>query len=97
MHSQDELKQAIVSGATLVGINNRDLDTFDVDLETSFDLLPHVPPLVTAVAESGLSAPEHLARLRQTRCDAVLLGEVFMRSTDPAATLAGLARAAAGS
>ena len=97
VHSRDELKRAIVSGATLVGINNRDLDTFEVDLETSFELLPHVPPLVTAVAESGLSAPEHLARLRQTRCDAVLVGEVFMRSPDPAATLTALAQAAAGS
>jgi len=97
VHSRDELRRAIVSGATLVGINNRDLDTFELDLETSFELLPHVPPLVTAVAESGLSAPEHLARLRQTRCDAVLVGEAFMRSPDPAATLATLARAAAGS
>jgi indole-3-glycerol phosphate synthase len=58
--------------------------------------MPRVPPLVTAVAESGISTPEDLARLRATRCDAVLMGEVFMTSPDPAATLATLGAAARG-
>jgi indole-3-glycerol phosphate synthase len=52
--------------------------------------------LVTAVAESGISTPADLARLRRTRCDAVLMGEVFMTSPDPAATLASLIAAARG-
>jgi indole-3-glycerol phosphate synthase len=59
-------------------------------------LLPRVPPLVTTVAESGLSTPQDLARVRATRCDAVLMGEVFMTSSDPGATLASLVAAARG-
>lgn len=96
VHDADELTRALRAGATLVGINNRDLRTFAVDLEVSLALLPQVPPAVTAVAESGLSSPEHLTRLRATRCDAALMGEVFMTSADPAATLATLAAAARG-
>jgi indole-3-glycerol phosphate synthase len=96
VHSEDELRGAVMAGATLVGVNNRDLRTFEVDLETSLRLIPRVPPLVTAVAESGLSTPADLARLRAIRCDAVLMGEVFMTSTDPALTLATLAAAAQG-
>jgi len=96
VHTVDELSGALRAGATLVGINNRDLRTLEVDLETSIALLPRVPPLVTAVAESGIAAPEDLARLRATRCDAVLMGEVFMTSEDPAATLARLHAAARG-
>lgn len=94
VHDEPELIRSLRAGATLVGINNRDLRTFEVDLGVSLALLPRVPPLVTAVAESGLSRPEDLARLRATRCDAVLMGEVFMTSADPAATLSMLASAA---
>ncbi|MGH7731002.1 MAG: indole-3-glycerol phosphate synthase TrpC, partial [Candidatus Eiseniibacteriota bacterium] len=86
----------VMVGATLVGINNRDLRTFAVDLETSLRLIPLVPSLVTAVAESGFSDPADLARLRPTRCDAVLIGEALMTSPDPASTLASLAAAAKG-
>ncbi len=96
VHDLSELKTALRTGATLIGINNRDLRTFEVRPETALDLLPHVPPLVTAVAESGLSTPEDLARLRATRCDAVLMGEVFMTCADPAASLATLRAAARG-
>jgi indole-3-glycerol phosphate synthase len=96
VHTEDELRGALRAGATLLGINNRDLRTFAVDLETSIRLLPLVPPLVTAVAESGLSTPDHLRRLHATRCDAVLIGEALMTSDDPAATLASLAAAARG-
>jgi indole-3-glycerol phosphate synthase len=95
VHSEEALARALFAGATLVGINNRDLATFAVDLEISMRILPRVPPMVTAVAESGLSTPADLARLRATRCDAVLIGEVLMTSADPAATLAMLAGAAA--
>ena len=96
VHDADELRTLLRAGATLVGINNRDLRTFELDPATSIELLPRVPPLVTAVAESGLSRPEDLARLRTTRCDAVLMGEVFMTSPDPARTLATLLAAARG-
>ena len=94
VHTREELIIAIRAGGTLIGINNRNLHTFQVDMNTSIGLLPHMPPTVTAVAESGLSTPAHLAQLRTTRCDAVLMGEVFMTSADPAATLAQLAAAA---
>jgi indole-3-glycerol phosphate synthase len=96
VHDADELARSLRAGATVVGINNRDLHTFEVDLETSFRLLPGVPPLVTAVAESGISRPADLGRLRASRCDAVLMGEVFMRSADPGATLRELVQAARG-
>lgn len=96
VHDEAELVRSLRAGATLVGLNNRSLRTFEVDPGRSIALLKHVPPLVTAVAESGLSTPEDLARLRETRCDAVLMGEVFMTSADPAATLATLLAAARG-
>ena len=96
VHDADEMAHALRAGATLLGINNRDLRTFEVDLETSARLLPKVPPLVTAVAESGFSTAADLARLVPTRCDSVLMGEVFMRSADPAATLQELLQAARG-
>jgi indole-3-glycerol phosphate synthase len=96
VHDSTELQRALRAGATLIGINNRDLRTFEVRLETSTELLPQVPPGITAVAESGLSTPEDVARLRSTRCDAVLMGEVLMTSSDPAATLAQMSAAARG-
>jgi len=96
VHDRAELQRALAAGATLLGINNRDLRTFEVRLETAIELLPEVPPWVTAVAESGLSTPEDLARLRATRCDAVLIGEAFMTSPDPAATLERMRAAARG-
>ena len=96
VHDGTELQAALRAGATIVGINNRNLHTFEVDPETAIRLLPDVPPMVTAVAESGISAPEQLTRLRETRCDAVLIGEAFMTSEDPRQTLASLAAAARG-
>jgi len=96
VHTEDELVVAQRAGATIVGINNRDLHTFAVDLGTSLALLPRIVPPAVAVAESGLSTPDDLARLRATRCDAVLMGEVLMTSADPAAALQRLAEAARG-
>lgn len=96
IHEPSELDEALGAGAEIIGINNRSLRTFEVDLGTSLALLPRLPGSVVAVAESGLSRPEDLHRLRATRCDAVLMGEVFMTSRDRAGTLAGLAAAARG-
>ena len=96
VHTAPELHAALRAGATLVGINHRDLNSFELDMGLSAKLLPLIPPLVTAVAESGISKPEELTRLRGTRCDAVLMGEVFAASADPAATLSALAAAARG-
>jgi indole-3-glycerol phosphate synthase len=96
VHSEVELHASLRAGATLVGINHRDLRTFELDMTLAERLLPLVPPMVAAVAESGISKPEEIARLRGSRCDAVLMGEVFATSPDPAATLATLAAAARG-
>ncbi len=94
-HDEDELRRALHAGATLVGINNRDLRTLELDPEHAFRLLDAVPPLVSAVAESGFAQPEQLSRLRRSRADAVLIGGALMTAADPRATLAAL-RAAAG-
>ncbi len=96
VHTAEELHVALRAGANIVGINHRNLHTFELDMTLSERLLPLVPPRVTAVAESGLSQPGELRRLRTTRCDAVLMGEVFATSPNPAATLATLAAAARG-
>ncbi|MEO7867045.1 MAG: indole-3-glycerol phosphate synthase TrpC, partial [Candidatus Eisenbacteria bacterium] len=96
VHEAQELDAALAAGATLIGINNRSLHTFEVDLQTSIALLPRIPEDRVAVAESGLSRPADLQHLRTTRCDAVLMGEVFMTSADPAAALALLRAAARG-
>ena len=96
VHDGDEMEAALSAGARIVGINNRSLHTFVVDLDTSVELLPRIPADRIAVAESGLSRPEDLLRLRETRCDAVLMGEEFMTSPDPAATLARMQAAARG-
>lgn len=96
VHDEHELAAALAAHARIIGINNRSLHTFVVDLQTSIDLLPAIPADRIAIAESGLSQREHLLRLRATRCDAVLMGEVFMTSSDPDQTLARMRAAAAG-
>lgn len=96
VHTAAELNAAVRAGATLLGINNRNLHTFEVDTRNVSELLPLVPPLVTVVAESGISAPEQITELVASRCDAALIGEAFMTSADPAATLAALQSAARG-
>jgi len=95
-HTLEEVNAALRAGATLLGINHRNLHTFELDLSLSARLLPLVPPTVTVVAESGIASPDELRKLRATRCDAVLMGEVFATSADPGRTLAGLAAAAKG-
>ena len=78
------------SGALAIGVNNRDLRTFEVRLETSLELVERMPAGVTRVAESGISTAEDLARLRAAGFDAFLIGESLMRQADPGAALAGL-------
>lgn len=96
VHTVEELHASLRAGATIVGINHRNLHTFELDMSLSAKLLPLIPAMVTAVAESGLSQPDELRKLRATRCDAVLMGEVFATTADPAAKLAELLAAARG-
>lgn len=77
-------------GADAIGVNNRDLHTFDVRLETSLEMVDRLPRSVVRVAESGISTLDHIARLRAAGFDAFLIGESLMRSPDPGEALAAL-------
>jgi len=90
VHDEAELDAALEGGAAIIGINNRDLRTFEVDLETTRRLRPRIPDDRIIVSESGLSAPEQLRALIDMRVDAALIGEAFMRSPDPGQRLAEL-------
>ncbi len=94
VHTAAELDRVLSAlgetGADAIGVNNRDLGTFDVRLETSLELVQRIPPAVVRVAESGLKAPEDLARLRAAGFDAFLIGESLMRQPDPGAALKAL-------
>ena len=82
VHDESELERAAALGARLIGINNRDLTTLNVDIRRTFDLLPAVPDGATVVAESGLRTASDLAELEGAGVDAVLIGEALMRSAD---------------
>ena len=82
VHNQRELDCALIAGAELVGINNRDLTTFEVDLETTLRLAGQIPDGVTVVSESGIRTSEDVARLRDAGVHAVLVGESLMRQAD---------------
>jgi indole-3-glycerol phosphate synthase len=82
VHDGRELERAGAAGARLIGINNRDLATLEVDTRRTFELLPEVPSGATVVAESGFSRPEELDELARAGVDAVLVGEALMRSPD---------------
>ena len=83
VHDAMELERANDSGFDLIGVNNRNLHTFQVDLNTAFQLAELIPPGVTKVAESGIETGEDLSRLRQAGYDAFLVGESLMRAASP--------------
>jgi indole-3-glycerol phosphate synthase len=91
VHCEAELETALGAGASLVGVNHRDLDTFQVDIGLTERLRPRVPPEVVLVAESGIHGPEDARRMRDAGADAILVGEALMRAPDPAAKLRELA------
>jgi len=82
VHDEMELEIALEAGADLVGINNRDLHTFQVSLETTERLAPRLPDGAVLVAESGIRTREDVRRLKQAGVDAVLVGETLMRPDD---------------
>ena len=90
-HTAEELERALAAGATLVGVNNRDLDTFATRLELSLELAPRVPESVTYVAESGIRTADDVDRLGTAGVDAILVGESLMRQPDVRAAAAALA------
>jgi len=86
-HSEAEVDMALNAGAGIIGVNNRDLKTFEVDLAVSERLRKMVPPDKIFVSESGINSPEDISRLRGIGADAVLIGERIMRSVDKKAEI----------
>jgi len=81
-HTYRELDKALLAGAVLVGINNRDLTTFTVDLQTTIDLMKDIPGDRTVVSESGIRTREDVIKLQRSGVDAILVGESLMREKD---------------
>jgi indole-3-glycerol phosphate synthase len=90
VHAAAELDQALAAGAQIVGVNNRNLHTLEVRVETSFELVEAIPDDCIAVSESGLRSADDLARLRAAGFDGFLIGESLMREADPGVALRGL-------
>jgi indole-3-glycerol phosphate synthase len=94
VHTREETKRIRHLGCSLIGVNNRDLRTFEVRLETSLELAAELPPDAVLVAESGISNPADYARLYAAGYRAFLIGETFMRQPDPGSALAAWIAAA---
>lgn len=93
VHDEGELARAVRLGARVIGVNARDLRTFDVDRDAFARLRPAIPDGVVAVAESGVRGPDDVVRAGGTGADAVLVGESLVTAPDPAAATAALVRA----
>lgn len=87
VHTEEELGRALDAGCELIGVNSRDLQTFQVDLGTAFRLVRNIPPGVLKVAESGIQKGEEVQRLRAAGYDAFLIGELLMKADFPAEAL----------
>ena len=87
VHDGEELQRALDAGCETIGVNNRDLHTFRVDLNTSLRLAERIPSGVVKVAESGIESGEDIARLRDAGFDAFLIGESLMRAAHPGEAL----------
>ncbi len=96
VHDEEELARALAAGASLVGVNQRDLRTFQVDHERACALAAHIPPGVVAVAESGIRDGADARRLAEAGYDAILVGETLMRAADRPAQLRELVGHAVG-
>jgi indole-3-glycerol phosphate synthase len=90
VHNGEELDRALAAGARIIGVNNRDLKTLNVDVKTSFDLIGRIPDECIAVSESGLRTHDDLVKLRAAGFDAFLIGTHLMLAPDPAAALSAL-------
>jgi len=90
VHDGDELERALQTGNRLIGINNRNLRTFEVSLQTTLGLLGRIPEDRLVVTESGILAPQDVHLMREHEVHAFLVGEAFMRAEDPGARLAEL-------
>jgi indole-3-glycerol phosphate synthase len=96
VHDEVELQQTIEAGCSLIGVNSRDLHTFEVDLNRAFELADKFPTGVVRVAESGIHSAEDISRLRAAGYHAFLVGESLMRASSPADALRELLRVPSG-
>ena len=87
VHDEEEVRIALDAGAEIVGINNRDLRTFDTDLEVTERLAPLVPAGKIVVSESGISSRQHIKRIKAAGAHAALVGEALLTASDPGAKL----------
>jgi indole-3-glycerol phosphate synthase len=92
VNTVDDADIAVAAGAALVGINNRDLHTFVVDMDTTARVRPRLPDSTMVASLSGIKTPEQARAMRDAGADAVLIGEALARSADPASLIAALAR-----
>lgn len=83
VHDRAELERALVLPTPLIGINNRDLHSFDTSLQTTLDLLAHIPADRLVITESGIHTPQDVAVMRAAAVSAFLVGEAFMRAEEP--------------
>ena len=90
VHDGDELETALTLATPLIGINNRNLKSFETRLETTLELLPRVPRNRMVITESGILSSDDVSRMREAGVRTFLVGEAFMRATDPGAALQGL-------
>jgi len=90
VHDRAELDRALKLKTLLVGINNRNLKTFEVSLQTTLDMLPDVPADRLLITESGIQTPDDVRRMREAKVHAFLVGEAFMRADEPGEALAKL-------
>jgi indole-3-glycerol phosphate synthase len=96
VHDRGELERALRTSAPLIGINNRNLRSFETSLDTTLDLLELIPAGRLVVTESGIHSAEDVALLRSRGVNAFLVGEAFMRAADPGEKLAELFRQSGG-
>lgn len=90
VHTRDEMRRAVACGARLIGVNNRDLRTFEVSLETSLSMAQEAPPGALLISESGLHSSEELRRLHTAGYRGFLIGETLMRAESPEQALRNL-------
>jgi indole-3-glycerol phosphate synthase len=87
VHNRAELEIALRTGNPLIGVNNRDLHSFETRLDVTLDLLSDIPPDCLLVTESGIHTRDDVDRMRSSGINAFLVGEAFMRASDPGRAL----------
>lgn len=90
VHNENEIKLALNAGARIIGVNNRNLKDFSVDINNSHKLRKLIPPEILFVSESGIASNEDVTKLREIGVDAILIGETLMKASNKKATLANL-------